>query len=243
MQYLWPMGSFAISPNLQFNVRCIGQNAEPMLVIDDFLTDPDELIDHAAAAEWADLPPGGYPGQRAGLPRGYVQSTLRSLDGAIRDTLIPGPARLDRYICSFSMVTRRPTDLAQMQRVPHIDVANPNRIAVLHYLCDARFGGTAFFRQDATGFEQITPDNKARYFDARTADMAQLATENTYPDQETPGYTRTSRVNARFNRIVAYRSFTLHSGMIEHPDELSNDPRLGRLTANFFVDYEPVLGK
>jgi len=242
MRHRRPMGSFEISPNLNIEVRSIGQSAEPMLVIDDFLTDPTELVDHAAKSEWTDLPPGGYPGQRAGLPRGYVQSVLRRLDGPIRDKLIPDPAKLGDFMCSFSMVTRKPADLADMQRVPHIDVAMANRVAILHYLCDATFGGTAFFRQDATGFEQISPENRASYSKARSADIARLQAAHAYPDQDTPGYTRTSFVNARFNRVVAYRSFTLHSGIIDHPDALVGDPRLGRLTANFFVDYEPVGG-
>lgn len=234
------MSAFAISSDLNIEVRHIGQGAEPLLVMDDVLGDPGALVDHAAATDWADLPPGGYPGRRAGLPRGYVQSLLRRLDGPIRETLIPGPAKMGNFTCSFSMVTRKPDELAGLQRVPHIDVANPNRVAILHYLCDPGLGGTAFYRQDATGFEQIGAAERARYLERRGADIAALEQGNAYPDRDTPGYTQTSFVDARFNRVVAYRSFTLHSGIIDHPERLSPDPRAGRLTANFFVDYDPV---
>ncbi len=231
------MEAFASSDDLEITVRSIGQSAEPLVVIDNFLSDPSALVDHAAQADWTTHPPGGYPGRRAGLPRAYAQSVLRRLDGVIRETLIHGPATLDRFTCSFSMVTRKPDDLGSLQRVPHIDVANPNRVAVLHYLCDEGFGGTAFFRQTGTGLEQIGPESRDRYVACRRADIARLEPGNTYPDQATPGYIRTGFVPARFNRLVAYRSFTLHSGIIDQPDRLSTDPRLGRLTANFFVDY------
>ena len=60
---------------------------------------------------------------------------------------------------------------------------------------------------------------------------------DSYPHAQTPGYTRTGYIEARFNRLVAYRSFTLHSGIVDPTGDLPADPARGRLTANFFVDY------
>jgi hypothetical protein len=37
--------------------------------------------------------------------------------------------------------------------------------------------------------------------------------------------------------LIVYRSRLLHSGQIIAPDRLDEDPRRGRLTANFFVIY------
>ncbi|MEX0311030.1 MAG: DUF6445 family protein [Tateyamaria sp.] len=234
------MPDFTISPELRIDVAPIGQSGEPMFIIDSFLTHPEDLVKAASTAEWKDLPPGGYPGRRAGLPRAYAHSVLRRLDGAIRKKLITTPAKLGKFTCSFSMVTQRPDDLHALQRVPHIDVANPYRVAILHYLCDTAFGGTAFFRQDATGFEQIGPQERPAFLQARQSDISKLTEADTYPSEDTPGYTRTGFVAAQFNRLVAYRGFTLHSGIIDQPEMLSSDPAKGRLTANFFVDYEPL---
>src|SRR3989442_794543 len=50
------------------------------------------------------------------------------------------------------------------------------------------------------------------------------------------------RVEARFNRVVVYRSRLLHSGVILRPEALSDDPRVGRLTANTFVTLERAGG-
>ncbi|MBS0124704.1 DUF6445 family protein [Thetidibacter halocola] len=231
------MERFAANRALKITVVPMGRLAEPVMVIDDFLADPQALVAAARASDWRELPPGGYPGRRAGLPRDYVRCVLQRLDGPIRKTLLRRPSRLDTFDCSFSMVTRAPADLAPLQRVPHIDVANAGRVAILHYLCGPQFGGTAFFRQDATGLEQIRPAEKPRYLAARAQGLEALGPDNRYPDADTPGYERTGFTEARFNRLVAYRSFTLHSGIVEDPAILTDDPATGRLTANFFVDY------
>lgn len=235
------MTRYVANQDLTIDIQHIGRSREPVLVIDDFLTDPAALVAAAAtASDWADLPPGGYPGRRAALPAEYVRATLRRLDPIIRDKVLARPAQLDRFECSFSLVTKAPDDLAPLQRVPHIDIARENRVAVLHYLCGPEFGGTAFFRQSETGLEQIGPATRARYLESRTKGLAALTGGHRYPSERTPGYDRTGFTTARFNRLVAYRSFTLHSGMIDRPDLLSDDPKRGRLTANFFVDYTPT---
>lgn len=232
------MTRFAVSPNLSIRTQALGRAGEPLLIIDNFLADPSALIDAAcASSDWRAMAPGGYPGQRTGLPAAYARAVLQRIDGVIRRRFWSTAHTLDHFDCAFSMVTHAAEDLGPLQRVPHIDIARPTRVAVLHYLCDARFGGTAFFRQDSTGLEQIAPADKRRYVHARTRDLEDLGGQGSYPNADTPGYTRTGFVEAAFNRLVIYRSFTLHSGIVDAPERLTDDPRTGRLTANFFVDY------
>ncbi len=232
------MSRFAPNSDLQITVQPLGHSGEPLLIIDDFLTNPDAVVAAASASkDWRNLAPGGYPGRRAPLPRDYATSVLRRVDEPIRRKLFSTRMKLDKFECSFSMVTQAPTELQQQQRIPHIDVATPTKVAVLHYLCNEQFGGTAFFRQENTGLEQIGPEQKTEYLAARSKDIAKLSADNTYPDGATPGYVQTAQTEVKFNRLVMYRSFTLHSGIINDPDLLTTDPRSGRLTANFFVDY------
>lgn len=232
------MNAFPANHDLTIQVRRIGESREPMIVIDDFLSNPGALVSAATQAQWTELPPGGYPGRRSALPGAYVRSVLRRMDEPIRRQLLKTSMQLDRFDCSFSLVTRAPEELTPLQRVPHIDVATETRVAILHYLSGSEFGGTAFFRQDATDLEQVRPGDRARYLEARARDLAKLSQDDQYPTDGTPGYTRTSFCEARFNRLLVYRSCTLHSGIIDNPDLLSTDPAKGRLTANFFVDYK-----
>ena len=92
----------------------------------------------------------------------------------------------------------------------------------------------------AFGNKSRGPAERDRYLSERERGLRDLGPEDAYPGARTPGYERTGFTAARFNRVVAYRSFTLHSGIVEDPDILSDDPSKGRLTANFFVDYRPA---
>jgi hypothetical protein len=234
------MNASLTNENLKISIHSVGTSKEPLLVIDDFLSEPEKLVKTASAStDWADVQPGGYPGLRAGLPRDYAHQTLSRVDPIIHDRLFKSEHKLEKFECSFSMVTRKPDALHDMQKIPHIDIASENRVAVLHYLCGAHFGGTAFFRQDETGLEQITPADSPAYLAARRNDLAAIPNDAGFPDAKTQGYTQTGRVEALFNRLVIYRSFTLHSGIIDAPERLTSDPSSGRLTANFFVDYVP----
>lgn len=224
--------------NLTISMQRLGASREPLLVIDTFLREPELLVRQAqSSTEWEEASPGGYPGIRAGLPSNYARQTLRRLDPIIRSRIFDSPRKLGKFECSFSMVTKELEALHASQKLPHIDVANENRIAILHYLCGAQFGGTAFFRQDATGLEKVTAKDRGRYLTARKSDMNNLAEKAGFPNEQTDGYTKIGSVEAQFNRLVIYRSCILHSGIISAPEELSDDPNKGRLTANFFVDY------
>jgi len=230
-----------VNSKLTIDMMRIGGLGEPGLIIDDFLSAPDQLVEFAAqASDWHDLAPGGYPGRRAALPGDYARKLLQRLDAPIRTKLLKEPSKLDRFDCSFSMVTQAPKELQAQQQIPHIDIARSNRVAILHYLCDAQFGGTAFFRQTSTELEQIGPEERPQYLAARKKDVEALGETGQYPDAQTTGYAQTAKIEARFNRVIAYRSFTLHSGVIDRPELLSADPKFGRLTANFFVDYASV---
>ena len=224
--------------NLEISVQYLGSSREPLLVIDNFLSEPDALVAQAQRSEeWSDVAGAGYPGKRAGLPSEYARQVLQRLDPIIRARIFDQPSKLDTFECAFSMVTRAPDELQSAQKIPHIDVASEGRVAILHYLCGPQFGGTAFFRQDATGLERVGRKDRAAYLEARRNDLARLSESAGFPDGSTPGYTRTGHVEARFNRLVIYRSFLLHSGIIDAPDRLTDDPATGRLTANFFVNY------
>ncbi len=231
--------NIAIAPALSIDVVPVGASREPVLVIDDVLEDAEALRGAACAVRpWRAMPPGSFPGLRAGLPAAYARALLARLHDAIVNKLLGGGAmRVARFECSFSMVTLSPAELTPLQRMPHIDVARPDRVAIMHFLCGPPFGGTAFYRQVATGLEQVGPQTRDRYIAARTEGLAMLRPEDGYPGTDLPGYVRTAAFGARFNRVLAYRSCSLHSGMIEDPSLLSPDPAKGRLATTLFVDY------
>lgn len=120
--------------------------------------------------------------------------------------------------------------------MPHVDTTNVLQFAILHYLCDERFGGTGFYRHRATGYEVITPDRAGHFAAAREREMA-LVGDGGYIAEDTPLYEQVGAVAAAFDRLIVYRSCLLHSGLVGDPSLLSADPRAGRLTANIFLTY------
>lgn len=235
------MTNFALAPDFELRALPLGPGGERLLLIEGVMQDWHELRAFAAASRFQPARAGTYPGLRAPLPGLYVRALLRRLDPAIRQIFFAGrKVALARFECSFSMVTASPAALAPVQRLPHVDVASPDRVGIVHYLCGPPFGGTAFYRQLATGFERIGPDERTAWAAARVSELAALGPENAFPGEGTPGYSQTMAMSARPDRLIAYRSYNLHSGVIDRPELLSADPLTGRLTAVFFLDYAAV---
>ena len=233
------MERFALAAAVTPQIVPIGRNAEPVIVIDGVMADWTQMRGFAATQDYRDVGRnGGFPGLRAPLPGDYVRSLLRRLDPLIRATFFAERAvKLGSFDCNLSLVTYAPAALHPTQKLPHVDFAAENRVAVLHYLCAEHFGGTAFYRHLGLDAEQIGPELRESWLAARQEEKAALPPDAGYPDQKTPGYHRIAAFDARPDRLLIYRSHTLHSGIIDRPELLSFDPQTGRLTANFFLDY------
>lgn len=218
----------------------IGAEREPVLIVEQLLRAPEQLIDYAAReVAFAPVygPSGGYPGIRAPAPLNYVEALVRALSPIVEKAFDLKDVSLAKADCSFSLVTLPPGRLAPLQRIPHVDTVDPLQFAMLHYLCPPGFGGTAFYRHRATGFEALTAARMPAYEAARARELAQMDSAPAYITGDSDHYARIAAFEAGFNRLIVYRSRILHSGQIEAPAALDADPRRGRLTANIFVNY------
>ena len=235
------MGDLQLVEAFEARIVPVGKMDEPVIVIDRVMQDWRKLRDMATLVDWRDVgKTGGFPGLRAPLPADYVKPLLNRLDPMIREMFFKGEKRkLGSFDCAFSLVTYEPGTLDPRQTIPHVDVADRNRVAVLHYLCPEQFGGTAFYRQLSTGLEQVDLPDRARWLAGRREEL-ETASGDDFPSDTTPGYTRTASFEIRPDRMLVYRSHNLHSGIIDRPDLLSTDPLEGRLTANFFLQYVPL---
>lgn len=227
---------FLLNQRSDVTARYIGNEREPLLRIEAAAAQPETLVELAATQNFTPAfgPSGGYPGLRAPAPRDYVETIVRTLAGPIAEAFSLGAIRPVRAKCFYSLITLPAEKLVRAQRAPHVDTVDGWQFAILHYLCDAGFGGTAFYRHCATGFETITEERLPAYHNARSEEGW---TEG-YIDDGAPWFERTAEIAAEFNSLVVYRSRLLHSGRILSPEQLSPDPRRGRLTANVFVTFE-----
>jgi hypothetical protein len=215
--------------------RRIGNEAEPLIAIDGFSSDPNGL--RVAATEAAFISAGQhYPGIRAGLPDWYLRDQLPLIARALGREF--GPCHRIRVVdAQFSIVTITPDALDIRQRLPHVDAYGRDRIALVHYLSPTNRDGTAFFRHRDTGFETIDVTRAPAFF-SRLGKEVEAMPPQGYIVDDTALFERTALVDAAYNRALLYRSYVLHSGAIPNDAVLSSDPALGRLTITAFLTIE-----
>jgi hypothetical protein len=216
----------------------IGREQFPVIVIDDYLSMPEALVEFAASSARFGVPKNWYPGLRAEpLPQPYVIESIRALHRLVGETFgLPVEGNLDANTY-FGLANLPPGALSPLQRLPHFDSANPRQIAVLHYLCGAEHGGTAFYRHRATGFEAIGVDRQKAYYAALDGEMKTWQPPPRYMSGDDALFEEVARFEAKFNRLLIYPSRVLHSANVNAEAGLSADPRAGRLTANIFLAY------
>lgn len=213
--------------------RRVGNEQQPVAIVDDFHPDPETL--RAFAIDAAFEPARNYyPGIRAALPGDYFKQVQPALIRVLRGVF--GHARgIGLIDASFSIVTTSPEALAVPQRIPHVDALTPGWIALVHYLSPEGGDGTAFYRHRATGFETLDDSRSTAYRTALGAELAQADPPPGYIADDSPLFERTSIVEARFNRAVIYRSAMLHCGAIAPDARLDPSPASGRLTVTAFL--------
>jgi Family of unknown function (DUF6445) len=228
------MAAAVLNPKARTKVVRQGREKQPVIVIDDILSDVDWWRAAAERLSYSRIGP-YYPGLRAPVPSAQADSMRDELEKLVRETFAfdPVPPVLE---CYFSIVTTPPEALAPIQRLPHVDGLEPDRIAILIYLSGAGLGGTAFYRQRATGFETLDPDRYPQFEAALRAGIAEHGLPPPgYIAGDTPLYEQIASYEARPNRGLIYRSRSLHCAEIPVGLALPASPKDGRLTINSFL--------
>ena len=218
----------------QLSIEHHGAEREPVVIIDNFVPDPDLLSADASMLAYA---PMGmhYPGIRATMPHAVARRMIGATSAVGRDVF--GAPSLDLTEAFYSLVTTRPKDLAPIQRLPHFDGVEPTRLALLLYLSPAAPGGTAFYRHRSSGFETITAERLPDYRAMLEGEIARSGVPSpAYIDGDTTLFDQVSRIEGRFNRAILYRGNRLHCAWLPDGTSFESDPARGRLTANLFLD-------
>ena len=219
-------------------VEVQGREAQPVLVFEGFCSDPDELVEDAAMLGFARRGE-HYPGVRAVVPGELADAMTAAVAGAAADAF--GVRDLKLSDAFYSLVTTPPAALAPIQRLPHFDGVQPERLALLLYLSRDNRGGTAFFRQRATGFESVGPERLPAYRRALDEGIVRKGMPPpAYIAGDTPLFEEVAAHRGCWNRAILYRSNTLHCARLPAGAALSDDPAAGRLTVNLFLTGSPA---
>jgi hypothetical protein len=227
-----------LGEQLRPELRRIGNSQSPIVVIDNFTGRVDGIVDIAAALTPYAPESSYYPGVRRiitadAMADSYVERTCERAA-----QFIGGAFEIDQFElieASFSMVTKRPSELSPPQRAPHFDTTDQKHLALLHYLHVTAGTGTAFYRQRATGIERVTESNLKLFIRTAKHDAAHLPADSGYIGSSDDYFEQIAQVEAVPDRLIIYQGSLLHSGIIPPGMSFSDDPRQGRLTANLFV--------
>ncbi|WP_313958554.1 DUF6445 family protein [Novosphingobium sp. 9] len=208
-----------------------------MAIFDRATGQPGRLIEHAARSRFESAASlgSGYPGHFAPLPMDYIMSMVERLIPVISERFRTGPIRPGRVRGNFSLLTTSCSELNVLQRIPHVDSADPMQFAVVHYLCTSEHGGTGFFRHRSTGYEILTPERVPHYNAVLDSELAQDAISAAYVAADDALFALTTSCEAMMDRLIVYRSARLHGALAQAPSQDALDPRKGRLTANLFL--------
>jgi hypothetical protein len=214
----------------------IGLERQPLMIVDNVLQDPRLMVDAARATAFYVPEHTNYPGINARLPEAYYQAVIMALRGPLEAAFgLPRSAHLS-YFGFFALATTSARDARAIQRIPHRDSTNPDRLAMVHYLCHGQFGGTGFFRHRSTGFESVDASREPEYVSAAKGELENTAASDVgFASERTLNYELIGQSPAVFNRVIVYRSHVLHSALLDD-DAGSTDAARGRLTANGFVE-------
>ena len=225
---------------MEVKVHEVGRSKSKIIVIDDFLTNAQGVVDAAAALPAFPLEDKtGYPGRRHQIGPGdkassYVMDILKGAGPLIQNHYDADNFRV--FEASFSLVTTPPAEMSQRQRIPHYDWDDPNYLAIMLHLHRVPDTGTAFYRHVASGIEQVSGATTPQL---NSMMQAELAESNFDPagsgGQADAYYEKIFQVEGRFNRLVIYQGCLLHSGYFSPNFNYSSDPQTGRLPAPLFL--------
>ena len=225
----------ALSSHASVSAAVYGREAQPIVTVEDALGDVEQVIEIAAQHKYR--PMGEfYPGIRAGVSQRIAMPLVDPLLAMLQEVFaLERPPHYRE--CFLSVVTKRPDSLAPIQRLPHFDGLEESRLAVLLYLDKERRGGTAFYRQRATGFESVDASRYEEYREKLDGAVEEHGLPPPgYIRGDTPIFEQVHSVPDTLNSMVIYRGNSLHCAHLPQAFEPDANPASGRLTINLFLN-------
>ena len=218
--------------------KTVGAEHQSLVVVDDFHSSPEELVASAKHENFV-VDKTFYPGVRALAPISYA----KNLANFVSKTALPHFGLenyiVSRVIATYACVTLAPEKLHILQRVPHFDSSDFKQLACIHYLSSPELshGGTAFYRHNETGYEYIDSQRVEIYKSVLSEQIEKGEIQNPpkYICGDNLMFTKIHCESAIFNRLLIYRSTSLHSGLITDEYLHQGHPADGRLTITSFI--------
>ncbi|MFY8327252.1 DUF6445 family protein [Pseudoalteromonas sp. ZZD1] len=236
------MRNLTVNPKIKIEKLIVPETDIYAFVIDDFLLDMSSVMHFAENIAYFNpmfSDNSFYPGVRDHMPQPYQRLLLTFFQNEILPK-IKGysytSATLHKSL--LSLISCKPTDLINDQKVPHIDSCDPRDYAFVHYLSNKELGGTSIYK--------YIPENIVEFKDEHKPLLAKMVRDMKNKPEEHNGYLSNStsifeqvlKIEAKFNRLVIYQGNLLHSANITSAASYSRDPKVGRLSIASFASIK-----
>lgn len=224
--------NFEFNPAAEVRLARIGRRGIKVGLIDNVFGDPEGVVALGFAQTYAADPSNLYPGVRAAMPESFSTAFRGWLTPILqRHDVLAGNQSICRDSSFFSVVTTASQDLLPIQCIPHFDSTDPDLLAAVIYLCDTKFGGTAFYRHRKTGYEEITEENVNNYKLALNSDMRiHGAPAKEYTNGDSALFEMIFSNELKFNSAIVYPGRALHAAKINSQFNSPKDKSEWRLT-------------
>lgn len=228
-----------LRPSDSVSIECvhIGKERQPVLIIDNFLESPESLVETACQLTFTPETK-LYPGIRCSAPPAYTDCMEANLPPLLEHYFGTQPGDINRAESCFSLVTTPPDQLKLAQKLPHFDSKNPRELASIYFLCNRtneNYGGTAFYRHRSSGLEYIDQPRFAKFASNLQTELTNTPLANEYICESNALFEQIAYFPAKFNRLLIYRTTSLHSGKISSDFNFDTNPRTARLSINTFL--------
>lgn len=226
-----------LHPNFSYRVDVVGNDKQPVLLVDNFLEAPEFLVDIASKYAQFQDSDRFYPGVESLVPTFYGDAINIYLGDIICKIFTIEREKIIRSRSRFAMVLTPPESLHPDQCKPHVDSTDGLQLATVHYLCSPDKGGTSLYRHRATGFEFVDETRLQTLYPHLVNERAEGDWIGRYISGSNQHYEQIASYESAFNRLIMYRSTSLHSGNIAPSFDFDPNPRTGRLTLNTFIQH------
>lgn len=224
-----------LHPNCRIRVDYVGNEKQPVLVIENFLAEAEFLIDVAESQCQFSNSIYFYPGIQAVAPKLYEAALVVYLKDIICDVFKIKAEKITHSKSEFAMVLTPPAQLQATQSRPHVDSDVKSQLAGIHYLCGTDKGGTSLYRHKATGFESVDLSRRPEYDRYLALEAKDIEWQGKYINGSNKYYERIASYDSVFNSVIFYHGNNLHSANIAPDFNFDPSPRTGRLTLTSFI--------
>lgn len=224
-----------LHPQCRMRVDYVGNEQQPVMVIENFLAEAEFLIDVAESHCQFASSTYFYPGIQAVAPMLYEAALVVHLKDIICDVFKIKAENITHSKSEFAMVLTPPAQLQPTQSRPHVDSDAKSQLAGIHYLCGADKGGTSLYRHKATGFESVDIIRRPEYDKYLALEVQDVEWQGKYINETNQYYERIASYDSVFNSVIFYHGNNLHSANIAPDFNFDPNPRTGRLTLTSFI--------